>query len=251
LPKGEKVGKFGLRKIRVTKSSSFGEGLGFEAYVQKTGEKSIKLGFPKYGKESQKLYFEEQRKKFYEFANEGPINITVYPPRAHPRNPFGDPTNAPLAQAGFLTSAYLMAFSEYGYRYILQTCLDPVREYIQQSFEKKVDERLRFEETKDTCVQFCPETSHYREDPEIGLAIYLDKNVPCFQEIWFLNYHVRLPVPDMFDGENRLEIVVQFLELSGRATENIKDVQSIFCNNVCVSGLNHPLLSDLQKFTKP
>ena len=247
---GEKIGKLGLRNIRVTKSSSFGEGLEFEAYVQNTGEKSIKLGFPRYSKKSQKLYFEEQRKKFYDLANAGPINITVYPPRAHPRNPFGDPTNAPLAQAGFLTSAYLMAFFEYGYRYILQTCLDPVREYIQQSFEKKVDERLKFEEAKDTCVQFCTDTSHYREDPEIGFSVVPDKKTPLFQEVRFLNYHIRLPIPTIFEGENRLNIMTQFLELSGQSVDKLDEVQSIVLHNMFVSNLDHPLLSDLQKLTK-
>ncbi|MCZ7670443.1 MAG: hypothetical protein M5U34_26425 [Chloroflexi bacterium] len=154
-----------------------------------------------------------REKSFNSFPDTDPVTITIYPPRGKPGNPFGNPTNTLLTQAGFLTSAYLLAFFEYGYRYIMQTSLDPVREYILQSFEKKVDERLNFDNSKNLCFQICSDPSHYCVDPEIYLVIPADENVPFYQETRFLDFHVRLPVPSFFPGVSRHDLITEFVAL--------------------------------------
>ena len=246
---GKETGNLGIRKINITKSSTIGETLTLDAYVLKTGEKSVRLGFPKYKKRSQKRYFGEQRKKFRQYASEGLINMMVFPPGAKPSKPFGDPNNACLAQAGFLTSAYLFAFFRYGYTYILQTCLNPIRDYIQQSFIKNVDDRLSFEASKDICVWRCPEPTHFRSNPEIGFVISVDENTPLCQEIWFLENHIRLPVSPIFVEENRQELIAQFHELRGEEPESIELVQAMVFSNMFVSSLDHPIISQLSKST--
>lgn len=90
---------------------------------------------PKEQKERQRV--EALIKKFYEYGEQDTINMTVYPPRGTPNKPFGDPKNRLLAQAGLLTSAYLLVFYLCGYGYIFQSCLDPVRNYIRSSLKKR------------------------------------------------------------------------------------------------------------------
>jgi hypothetical protein len=235
----KKTGKLGLRKLRLTTSSGRREALDLEAFVQETGKKSMRLGFPKYRKQSQKRYFEEQMKKFYQYASESGCNVLVYPPRGGPDKPFGDPANAPLVQAGFLTSAYLLAFYEYGYRYILGTFLDPVRNYIKGSWNRVVDSRLNFEESKDICVWRCSEPTHFCDDPQIGFVIPANEETPFHQEVRFLNYHIRLPVPSGIERRNLL------LQLFGTDELPLKDGQ-LFSSYIFVSGLDHPILMKLQ-----
>jgi hypothetical protein len=245
--KGEKTGDLGLRKLRVTVPRGHREALDLEAFVQESGERSLQLSFPKYRKPSQRRYFGEQRKRLYQYAAEGPVNITVYPPRGKPSKPFGDPTNDPLVQAGFLTSAYLLAFYQYGYRYILQTCLEPVRAYIKDSFNKKVDNRLDFQETKDTCVRICFEPTHFCSDPEISLVIPSIEEIPFHQEVRFLNYHIRLPVPPIFVGIDRQNLMLQFLGADELPSEGGRELHSLGCSSMFASNLDHPILAKLQE----
>ncbi len=99
-----------------------------------------------------------------------------------------------LAQAGWLTSAYLFAFYTFGYRYVFQSALDPVRDYILQSFEGQVDDRLYFDQKKDIAVQTC-KTHNYQEPQIIYQMKTQGSDVPHHLEISLLDYHVRLPIP--------------------------------------------------------
>jgi hypothetical protein len=128
----------------------------------------------------------EDLKRLDEFLKQGGDSDVIISP--HPR------ANVPVGQVGILTSAYLLAFCTLGYKYIFQSCLDLVREYILNSFDKKVDDRLDFLESKDTCVWACSECNKF--DPEIFFVIIPDRvETPRHLEINFLNFHVRLPVP--------------------------------------------------------
>jgi hypothetical protein len=102
-------------------------------------------------------------------------------------------TNWYLAQAGWLTSAYLFAFYVFGYKYIFHTALDPVRNYILQSFENKVDSRLTMHTCSKMSVQTC--TLHKNSEPVIVYQIQTEgKPKPHHLEVSFLDYHVRLPL---------------------------------------------------------
>jgi hypothetical protein len=133
------------------------------------------------------------------------VSINIFPHGGKPENPFGSLINWPLAQVGWLTSAYLFAFYSFGYRYILQSCLNPVRNIILHSKPEKRDKQLDFQETKDITVRLCSEPTHFCSDPIIGLVVPFDDQTPFHQEVSFLSYHVRLPVPSM----DRREIILQ------------------------------------------
>ncbi len=102
--------------------------------------------------------------------------------------------NWKLAQVGWLTSAYLYAFYTFGYRYVLQTMLDPVREYIRLSFSGNTDDRLSFESQTDVSVRSCKE--HNYQEPRIEYISQTQGSIiPSHFEISLLHYHTRLPVP--------------------------------------------------------
>lgn len=59
---------------------------------------------------------------------------------------------AGLPHAGWLTSAYLLAFYTLGYRYILNKSLDPVREYILSSLQCTSEEVLQFPQSDEIAL---------------------------------------------------------------------------------------------------
>lgn len=247
LDEWKKTGKLGLRKLRVTNSPGQKDALHLEAFIQQPREKELRLSFPKYDKPSQQRYFGEQLSRFKDLMKEGSVDITVYPPRGKPGKPFGDPTNDPLAKAGYLTSAYLMAFHRYGYRYILQTRLDPVRDYIKESFDKRVDDRLDFSESKDICVRKCTDPTHFCDDPEIGFVISVSEEAPFHYEVRFLNVHIRLPAPQVFPDVERQHLILQLLGVNELPSDDGQTLQSISIGNLVASNIDHPLLTELQK----
>ncbi len=108
-----------------------------------------------------------------------------------------NPHNWQLAQAGWLTSAYLFAFYTFGYRYVLQTELDQVRNYIKRSFTGNVDDSLAPAPAKNLSVQTC-EYCNYLE-PEIAYVMKtIGTEEPHHLEVSFLDYHIRLPLPLQF-----------------------------------------------------
>jgi hypothetical protein len=96
-----------------------------------------------------------------------------------------------LAKVGWITSAYLLAFYTFGYRYIFHKNLNPVREYILISFEDTVPERLELPTSVTVGLHEC--TEHYFTDPEIALIIPLDGSSFVHLQVSFLDYHIRLP----------------------------------------------------------
>lgn len=96
-----------------------------------------------------------------------------------------------LWQVGLLTAAYLYAFHTFGYRYIFQASLDSVRIYIQDAFEKKVDSRLDFENTKTINVSSFPA---YYQHPDIGFFNPFDDKIPHHLRVHFLGYAIWLPI---------------------------------------------------------
>jgi hypothetical protein len=111
-----------------------------------------------------------------------PLTITVHPPHEYKPD---------LPQAGWITSAYLLAFFCFGYRYIAHEMLDPVRGYILKSFEKdtkdlKIPDRNLFAIGKYEGKSF--------SEPMLFVVVPLDgKNVIHLQVI-FLEYMIKLPL---------------------------------------------------------
>jgi len=175
----------------VTSSAGWQEIANLEAFVEQIGEKQVMLSFPKYRKKSQQLHFGKELQKFRECATREPVNIRVYPPGGgHPNNPFGNLINWPLAQVGFLTSAYLLAFYTFGYRYILNRELGLTRRYVIESFQ---GQNSMFPESEVPSVRTCD--THYCNDPEIGLVIPAEDNALTLLQISILSFHIDLHFP--------------------------------------------------------
>jgi len=108
-----------------------------------------------------------------------------------------------LAKVGWMTSAYLLAFFTFGYRYILDDALGPLRDYILSSFgdDPGVANLPASDEIGLTECGVCPP----HDEPEIGLVIPLDGHTPVHLQISFLDYHMRLPFGFV---QERLEALV-------------------------------------------
>jgi len=149
----------------------------------KEDSKRATLSFPVSEKTGRPRYNPKERRKFEDYMTQGLCSVIV-----EETYPFRERWLP--AQAVLLTSAYLLAFYSFGYRYIFHTYLDPVREYILSSFEGNVDNRLDFEEVKTVAVRICGE--HLNEEPEIDFFPARGQS-PHHLEISFLDYHIRLP----------------------------------------------------------
>ncbi len=107
-----------------------------------------------------------------------------------------------LSPVGWVTSAYLLAFYTFGYRYVLHKGLDTVRNYIMKSFDDNENKSL---ETP-TLPNFglTEYKKHYFENPEIAVVIPMDGITPVHLRVSFLDYHVRLPfhfVPHLLQAQ--------------------------------------------------
>jgi hypothetical protein len=129
-------------------------------------------------------------KRFAELMNkEKPFSISVYP--FHKFEP-------DLAKVGWITSAYLLAFYTFGYRYIVQKGLRPIRERILNSFESDDRDKTELPSLQNATVQVC--STHFYPEPEIGLIIPAVGPTPGHLQVNFLDHHVTLPlllVPDL------------------------------------------------------
>lgn len=238
LYEGSETGNYGQRKVRVFNSDQHGEALILDLHVQNSGENSVDLELPQSSDQNHRLYSERKWRKFEEYLYESPpIGLQVFAPHGTAKRPFGDPKKHMLADASLLTSAYLLAFYCFGYAYVFQTCLDPIREYIKQAFEKEVDRRLEHSEFKQTSVRRC---KAYHSDPEIALMLPYDESVPVHQEVAFLHYHIRLPIQEALGEDLRSTC----LQDEDESTNVGNDVLYAFQNKT-VSLLDHPLLSSL------
>lgn len=125
----------------------------------------------------------KEQEKFLSIAAQGErFSMLVHP---------HDGLKTELPRAGWITSAYLLAFYTFGYRYIFNSFLNPLREYILASIDKKMQEKLQFPASDVISWQECKE--HFYKNPEIGLVIPTDGKLPVHLEISFLDYHIGLP----------------------------------------------------------
>lgn len=99
--------------------------------------------------------------------------------------------DVPLAQIGLLASAYLLAFYQLGYRYILDEMLNPVRYCILSSFGGDCRPQLKTLQEDGVDVRMC--SIHFSKDPEMGLVMPLDGTRPVHLQVNFLDYHIDLP----------------------------------------------------------
>jgi hypothetical protein len=150
-----------------------------------TGETDIQISFPKNRKTGHPTYNPYEKEKFEEVVRSSSCTIVVEEKFPHKEKWL-------YSQASLLTSAYLMAFRVFGYRFILHTCYSPIRSYILKSFEQNVDERLNFSESTPFSVRIC--NTHYYEEPLLYI-IPESSNQSQKIEVSFLDYHIVLPLP--------------------------------------------------------
>jgi hypothetical protein len=125
----------------------------------------------------------KDKERFLELINRGEkVSIIVHPPRN---------LSPELTRAGWITSAYLLAFYCLGYRYILHPALNPVRDYILQSFDPVAEKTFENPSSGGFCIREYEE--QFFTDPEFVLIIPIDDTTFVHLQVNFLRYQVRLP----------------------------------------------------------
>lgn len=120
-----------------------------------------------------------------------------------------------VAKVGWLTSAYLMAFRAFGYRYILHPWLNPVRQCILDSFD---NDKPVFPESDVLQIRQCNE--HDYKDPTVGVIVTPNGDHPAYVQVDFWNFHIRLPFhfsPDVLRTAIGLHMPDNFVLPAGEA----------------------------------
>jgi hypothetical protein len=125
---------------------------------------------------------EDQQKFIALYQNREPAKLVIQLPRKH---------KPELAQAGWITSAYLMGFYCLGYRFIFDSSLNLVRNYILNSFDKTI---------KQNPIQLNPddfgiweEDSNKSADPELLFMVPFEAGKRVYLQANCLRYRIRLP----------------------------------------------------------
>ena len=105
-------------------------------------------------------------------------------------NPYPE-LKSKFVPAGWITSVYLMAFYYLGYRYILHSSLDPVRDYILKSFEPDAEKNMVLPNDVDFSIR--ENESEYFPDPVLFFVCPLENNQKVYLQVNFLKYEIRLP----------------------------------------------------------
>jgi len=117
------------------------------------------------------------------------IGTTKVPMKVHlPRD-----GSAPIARAGWVQAAYLTAFYTLGYRYVFQSSVQPVYDYIQNSYHKSSDALYASANNSATSIYENKEFNIVGH-PLIELMIPLNSDVPFTLRVSLLNYHIHLPI---------------------------------------------------------
>ncbi|HUW95121.1 MAG TPA: hypothetical protein VMW58_04995 [Anaerolineae bacterium] len=151
----------------------------------KLERKRLRITFPV--NKGQPRYNPDEKRKFEHYVARGGCSMIV-------EEDYAFLEEWPQAQVGLLTSAYLFAFHTFGYRYLFQACLDPIRQLIADSFDARIDSGLDLEESVDTAVWSCPDCD--KDDPEIACVLFSGSpQTPPHLLVGFRQYHIRLPLP--------------------------------------------------------
>ncbi len=125
----------------------------------------------------------EDQARFMElFQKQEPVDILIHPPRDY---------KPELAEAGWITSAYLMGFYSLGYRFIFHPSLDPVREYILNSFDKTIKENPVKLNPDDFGIW--EQKSGHSADPELLFMVPFELGKRVYLQANCLKYEIRLP----------------------------------------------------------
>lgn len=164
-----------------------------------------------------------ERMQFRDLIDSTKVSLNVHSPRDGV---------APIAKAGWVQAAYLMAFYTFGYRYIFQPSAQIVYDYIQNSYQLDTKSFNTIRTPSSIQVKICDNC--WDIHPNVKLIIPADHTLPPFIEISLLNYHIHLPIDgskkwmDSFYNEQRPLLAKKLSDESGY---NLGDVRlKISCN---------------------
>jgi len=115
------------------------------------------------------------------FKEKKKVSLTIHPPHNYIPQ---------IVANAWITSAYLMAFYALGYRYIIHSNTQVVREYILSSFEKMTEDLPVPSEENFALLKYVGE---YYPDPVVSFIYPLKAGKKAYILVSFLSYAVKLP----------------------------------------------------------
>jgi len=169
--------------------------------------------YPK-GSRGQNLYNPSDEAAFSEFLQQGDCCKSFL---WAVKEKYQAPKKWQKAQAALITSAYLQLFHTFGYPYVFNTKLNPVREYICNSLNFDASNKLEPAPEKQVSVGVCGH-GHHNPEPKIAISPP-DGNRFQILEVNFMDYHMRLPFPADYIEES--ELCEECGEETGEVNKNI------------------------------
>lgn len=125
----------------------------------------------------------EDKERFdYIFREKKKVSLTIHPPQDYIPE---------IVSNAWITSSYLMAFYALGYRYIVRSNTQVVRDYILSSFDK-TDKELPVPNEETFSLQ--KYVGEYYPDPVISFIYPLESGKKVYLLVSFLSYAVRFPI---------------------------------------------------------
>jgi hypothetical protein len=178
------------------------------------------------------MRFEELSQKSMKYKQ--PLYINILPP-----NEF----KPDLVKAGWITSAYLMAFYSLGYRYILNSEFNFIRKFIISSFNPKQGETLILPEREDFHIY--TDATIYYPDPKARICIPLNSSSIARLEICFLQYEISLPIFLDFEYFNELSASsVKQISTQNLPTLTAGENLCFYINIPCTKTIVHTCIFD-------
>jgi hypothetical protein len=184
----ERVGElYGIRKVEITENADL-KPIRMVVKVSQDKDGSVNLEGSLNEKKQWLGSSPEDQARFVELAKRSmktqqQVGITIHPLTGYKQN---------LVEAGWITSAYLMAFYSLGYWYILNEKFNFIREYIISSFDSKNDNPPKLQPTEDFHI-YTNETVNF-PDPQIRISFPYNSNENIRLEVCFLKYEISLPI---------------------------------------------------------
>jgi hypothetical protein len=173
----------------------------------------------------------ESQKQFQELAEQGAMfSALVFPP-AH--------VNARVAEAGWISAAYLLAYYALGYRYVLNIILEPVRRYLMTAIHG--DDNSLPDLSTVPGVSIANRTESVAQ-PKIELVFPLNPSSEVHLKVSFLRREITLPF-QYSDNLSKL-IHYQFPNISQLISDSNNHGSELMAVISCTKTVKHTCIWD-------
>lgn len=222
----ERSGELGYRKVRLIIPGR-DQTIRLSADIHRIGESNARLSFSvRRNNPAEVVAFKAMADSNQKF------NLIVEPPHL---------IRTEVAKSGWITASYLFAFYTFGYRYLFNEYMEPVRKYIWDTLRSDavaLPDSVRVGEYKNPQIYF--------SEPQIEINIPLNSPDPIHLEIKMARYLISLPlsVNPTATGYLLQSVVPQIFSEDGSVKGDISPDTFLGINVKCTKTVSHECIWD-------